>query len=44
MTSSNIRFLGLSSAVLAIAVGVALYLVPEFASSSPTQAAPITAR
>ncbi len=42
MTSSNIRFLGLASAVLAIAVGVALYLVPEFASSSPTQAAPIT--
>ncbi|WDZ80294.1 invasion associated locus B family protein (plasmid) [Ensifer adhaerens] len=42
MTSSNIRFLGLSSAVLAIAVGVALYLVPEFASSSPTQPTPVT--
>ena len=41
MTSSNIRFLGLSSAVLAIAVGMALYLVPEFASSTPTRATQI---
>ncbi|MBZ7926576.1 invasion associated locus B family protein [Ensifer adhaerens] len=41
MTSSNIRFLGLSSAVLAIAMGVTLYLIPEFASSSPTRATPI---
>ncbi|HEV7322670.1 MAG TPA: invasion associated locus B family protein [Ensifer sp.] len=38
MTSSNIRFLGISSAALAIAVGAALYLVPEFASSTPSRA------
>ncbi|WP_077966205.1 invasion associated locus B family protein [Ensifer adhaerens] len=42
MTSSNIRFLGFSSAVGAVAVGVALYLVPEFASSTPTEATPVT--
>jgi len=35
------RLLGTSSAAVAIAMGVALYLVPELASSTPTRAASI---
>lgn len=42
MTSNSIRYLGLSSTALAIAVSAALYLVPKLASSTPSRAAPVT--
>ncbi len=42
MTSNSIRYLGLTSTAIAVAVSVALYLAPELASSTPSGAAPVT--
>lgn len=42
MTSNSIRYLGLTSTAIAVAVSGTLYLAPDLASSTPSRAAPVT--